>query len=282
MRLILVLIFSFLFTLPAWCGDLALLSPQVNNGDVAVLRWQGAPLSFGVVRFREELIYLYPDVEGAVALLPVGLETAAGDYPLFAAMVDLQGQTTSMTLVLHVAYKERPEEHLSLPERMVTPKAKDVTRINKESHLLKEKIALRSPRFWTTFVRPVDEPVSSVFGKRRVLNGKRKSPHSGTDFRSPSGTPVRPISSGRVVLAADLFYTGKTVIVDHGEGLFSIYAHLSKVLVAEGRDLLLNDVLGNVGSTGRSTGAHLHLTVRLLGERIDPLALLAVFKDLDH
>ncbi len=76
-----------------------------------------------------------------------------------------------------------------------------------------------------------------------------------------------------------LFYTGQTVVVDHGEGLLSLYAHLSKVLVEEGAVLLAGDVLGNVGSTGRSTGAHLHLTVRLLGERVDPLALLAVFKE---
>ncbi len=74
----------------------------------------------------------------------------------------------------------------------------------------------------------------------------------------------------------DLFYTGKTVVVDHGEGLFSLYAHLSKVVVEEGHELLVGDVLGEVGSTGRSTGAHLHLTVKLLGERVDPLSLLLV------
>jgi murein DD-endopeptidase MepM/ murein hydrolase activator NlpD len=111
------------------------------------------------------------------------------------------------------------------------------------------------------------------------MNGKPKSPHSGTDFRSSVGTPVRSISSGRVVLVSDLFYTGQTVVVDHGEGLLSVYAHLSKILVEENHELQVGDVLGKVGSTGRSTGAHLHLTVRLLGERIDPLALLAIFDD---
>ena len=126
---------------------------------------------------------------------------------------------------------------------------------------------------------PVSDPISSVFGKRRVMNGKPKSPHSGTDFRGPSGTPVHSISNGRVALVADLFYTGQTVVVDHGEGLLSIYAHLSKVLVAEESELQVGDVLGEVGSTGRSTGAHLHLTVRLLEERVDPLALLAIFEE---
>jgi murein DD-endopeptidase MepM/ murein hydrolase activator NlpD len=279
MRLLLIFLSLLLFTSPAWGGDLTLFSPRVYNGEVALLRWQGEPLSFGVVRFRDNVFYLYPDPEGAVVLLPVGLNVPAGDYPLTVALADMRGQTTAAELTLRVDYKARPEEHLTLPERMVTPVAKDLARIKRESSLLKQRYALRSQRLWATFALPVSEPVSSVFGKRRVLNGKPKSPHSGTDFRSPSGTPVRSISNGRVALVADLFYTGKTVVVDHGEGLVSVYAHLSKVLVEEESELKIGDVLGEVGSTGRSTGAHLHLTVRLLEERVDPLALLAIFED---
>ena len=277
-RLVFMLLLSLVLTQPAWCGELTLFSSEIHNGEAAVLRWQGETLSFGVVRFHDEVFYLYTDTGGAVALLPISLNTPAGDYPIIAAMVDLQGRTTTAELVLRVNYKERLEEHLTLPERMVTPKGKTVARINRESRLLNEKYALRSTRLWTTFERPVDDSVSSVFGKRRVLNGKPKSPHSGTDFRSPSGTPVRSISNGRVVLVADLYYTGQTVVVDHGEGLISLYAHLSKVMVEEGRDILMGEVLGKVGSTGRSTGAHLHLTIRLLETRVDPLALLAVFE----
>jgi murein DD-endopeptidase MepM/ murein hydrolase activator NlpD len=278
-RLWFVLILALTCTETGWCGELGLLSDHVNNGDVAVLRWRGDPLAFGVVRFRDEVFYLYPDPEGAIALLPVNLDTPAGDYPLVAAVSDFHGQTTSTELDLHVDYKERPLESLTLPENMVTPNAQDIERINRESVLLDHAFSQRSPRYWQRFVRPVDGPVSSVFGKRRIMNGKLKSPHSGTDFRSPGGTPVHAISSGRVALVADLFYTGQTVVVDHGEGLFSLYAHLSKVLTDEGHILKMGDVVGNVGSTGRSTGDHLHLTVRLLNERIDPLALLEIFNE---
>lgn len=279
MRVLVGLFFLLLSVSTAWCEKLVLLTPQVYNGEVAVLRWQGKPLSFGVVRFNNDVLYLYPDSAGAIVLLPVGLDAPAGDYAVVAALVDQLGQTTSAELMLRVDYKTRPEEHLALPERMVTPSKKDLARINREANLLNETFSLRSPRFWTAFEAPVDDEVSSVFGKRRIMNGKQKSPHSGTDFRSPTGTPVRPISNGRVALVADLFYTGNTVVVDHGEGLFSLYGHLSEVVVNEGHDLLANEVLGRVGSTGRSTGAHLHLTVKLLGERVDPLALLAVLKD---
>ena len=145
-RLFSLLLIHLVFACSAWCGELTLLSPQVHNGEAAVLRWQGEPLSFGVVRFMDEVLYMYPDPGGAVALLPVSLGTPTGDYPLVAALVDRQGRTTTAELVLRVDYKKRPEEQLTLPERMVTPVTKDLTRINRESKLLKQKFALRSPR----------------------------------------------------------------------------------------------------------------------------------------
>jgi len=277
-RFILVVL-ALQFTAAAVHAALFLDPARVHNGEVAVLRWQGPPLSFGVVRFADEVIYLYPDRDGAIALLPVGLDMPAGEYPLLAALVDQQGRTTTEELLLHVKHKERPVEALTLPKNMVNPDAKSLARINREGTLLNETFARRSPRVWTSFQRPVNDTVSSIFGKRRLLNGQPKSAHSGTDFRSPHGTPVRTISDGRVVLVAEMFYTGQTVVIDHGEGLFSLYAHLSEVLVADGDDLLAGDFLGKVGSTGRSTGAHLHLTVRLLGKRVDPLALVAAFEE---
>ena len=278
MRLLILCLLFCLFTESAKAG-LTLNPTKVSNGDVAVLRWHGEPLSFGVVRFLDRVIYLYPDREGAIALLPIGLDVEEGDYALPVALVDRRGRTTITEMQLQARHKERPLEHLTLPQNMVTPDAASQIRIDRENKQLKALYALRSPRFWTRFERPVDDEVSSVFGKRRLLNGEPKSPHSGTDFRSPAGTPVRSLSSGRVVMVADLFYTGKTVVVDHGEGLLSLYAHLSEALVDEGDELMVGALLGKVGSTGRSTGAHLHLTVRLLEERIDPLALLAAFAE---
>ncbi len=276
MRIVFITILLSFLCKPAWC-ELKLVTPEVHNGEVAVLQWQGEPLSFGVARFMDKVIYLYPDVAGAIALLPVALDTSPGLYAISAALVDKKGKTISRDIKLQVTLKERPVEHLSLPERMVSPGGNDLERIRRESELLTETFSGMSDRTWTIFKPPVEEPINSVFGKRRIMNGKPRSPHSGTDFRSPKGTPVRTISNGRIVLVDDLFYTGKTVVLDHGEGLFSLYAHLSKVLVEEGHELLVGDVLGEVGSTGRSTGAHLHLTVKLLGERIDPQSLLHLF-----
>ncbi len=277
-RILLLALLAVMVTINSHAA-LSVSPERVSNGGVALLRWQGESLSFGVIRFRDQVIYLYPDAAGAIALIPVGLDVPAGAYRLPAALVDRQGRTTFAEIPLQIVVAQRPVERLSLPERMVTPTAEDLARIERESRLLGQVYSLRSPRLWTDFMRPVNDPVNSVFGKRRILNGKPKAPHSGTDFRSAAGTPVRVLSDGRVAFVGDLFYTGKTVVVDHGEGLISLYAHLSETLVTEGMRLAAGTALGKVGSTGRSTGAHLHLTVRLLGERIDPMALLALFEE---
>ncbi len=275
MRVWFVLFMSLVGPSVVWGGELTLQAAQVHNGEVAVVRWTGQPLVSGAVRFRDRVIALYADVDGAIALLPVGLNVEPGEYPLSAVLVDHQGETHSPQLSLQVIRLERPLERLTLPERMVTPQGKPLLeRIARESALLKDAFAGHSLRLWTGFQRPVDDPIASIFGKRRLLNGKPKSPHSGTDFRSPLGTSIKSISNGRVILVGDFFYTGRTVVVDHGEGLFSLYAHLSRVTADVGDELLPGQEVGKVGSTGRSTGAHLHLTVKLLGERVDPMALI--------
>ena len=129
---------------------------------------------------------------------------------------------------------------------------------------------------WTDlFARPVSEANNSAFGSRSVFNGEARSPHSGADFLSPAGTPVHAPNRGRVVLAKELYFSGNTVILDHGLGLFSLIAHLSVIDVAAGDTVTAGQVVGKVGATVRVTGPHLHWAVRLGGARVDPLSLLA-------
>ncbi|MDX1581455.1 MAG: M23 family metallopeptidase [Alphaproteobacteria bacterium] len=129
---------------------------------------------------------------------------------------------------------------------------------------------------WQGFIRPVDDPLGSPFGLRRILNGKPRSPHSGVDFRSPRGTGIKAPARGRVVLVDDLFFTGRTVVLDHGAGLYSYYAHLEEPRCRTGETLAAGTVLGTVGSSGRATGPHLHWGVKLRGKRVDPLAVIAL------
>ena len=120
------------------------------------------------------------------------------------------------------------------------------------------------------------DPANSAFGARSIFNGQPRSPHGGADFLSAAGTPVKAPNAGRVALARDLYFTGNTVVIDHGLGLFSLFAHLSAIDVQAGAAVGTGDVVGRVGATGRVSGPHLHWTVRAGGARVDPLSLLEV------
>jgi murein DD-endopeptidase MepM/ murein hydrolase activator NlpD len=122
---------------------------------------------------------------------------------------------------------------------------------------------------------PGREPFPN-FGQRRIYNKSSRSTHTGVDIAAPSGTPVRASNSGRVVLAGRLYLSGYTVIIDHGLGLFSYYGHFSKLRVKRGDLVRKGEVIADVGTTGRSTGPHLHWSLRLLDSRVDPFSLIAL------
>ena len=124
------------------------------------------------------------------------------------------------------------------------------------------------------FVRPVPQAANSRFGTRSIFNGQPRNAHGGADFLSPAGTPIHAPNAGRVVIARDLYFSGGTVIIDHGQGLFSMLAHMSAIDVHEGDRIQAGDVVGKVGATGRVTGAHLHWAVRVDDSRVDPLSVL--------
>ena len=125
-------------------------------------------------------------------------------------------------------------------------------------------------------MRPVPQEANSAFGTRSIFNGKPRNAHGGADFLSPAGTPIQAPNAGRIAIARNLYYSGNTVIIDHGLGLFSMLAHLSAIDVHEGDRVTAGQLLGRVGATGRVTGPHLHWAIRASGARVDPLSLLAV------
>ena len=132
------------------------------------------------------------------------------------------------------------------------------------------------PRWRTPFLPPVEEYRPTNFGARRVINGDPRMPHSAVDIRLPAGTPVRAIADGRVAFAGEQFFGGRSVVIDHGGGVFSVYYHLKEFSVAEGQEIFRGDRIGSVGATGRATGPHLHFGVRVPGGRVDPTRLFAL------
>ncbi len=163
-----------------------------------------------------------------------------------------------------------------LPERSVTPKPEDVARITADSDALRKARQRDSAHLalLSGFVWPLEGRISGVFGSQRILNGMPRQQHRGIDIAAPSGTPVRAMAGGTVSLAApDMFFTGRTVAIDHGHGLSSIYAHLHAIDVEPGETIEAGRVIGKVGQTGRASGAHLHWGVSLFDAFLDPSLL---------
>jgi murein DD-endopeptidase MepM/ murein hydrolase activator NlpD len=171
-------------------------------------------------------------------------------------------------------------QRLRIAKSYVKPPKTELKRIKNESAEMKKaraKIEKIDSAFYAVgFTMPVDSPrITETFGGQRILNGVRKSPHNGTDFGADEGKPVYAISDGIVVIAGDNFYyNGNFVLLAHGQGLTSVYLHMSKLDVKTGDKILKGQKIGEIGSTGRSTGPHLHLGVQWYNKRIDPLSLL--------
>ena len=199
-------------------------------------------------------------------------------------VVEAQPGGRKASYVLLVKARRFPTRTLKVDPAFVTPPPEAAERFERESRELNEVWASPAPeKLWQgAFVRPVPEPANSAFGSRSVFNGEPRSQHTGADFRSPSGTPIKAPNAGRVVIAGSRYFSGDTVVIDHGQGLFSLFAHLSETSVELGESVKKGQVIGQVGQTGRVTGPHLHWAVRLNGARIDPLSLLTVLSRLDR
>lgn len=161
-----------------------------------------------------------------------------------------------------------------LPPKKVSPPLEDLKRIKDENQLLKNaRNSSTYDYFPLCFIRPVDKKarISSEFGSARVLNNTKTAGHSGTDYALPTGSPIYAPADGIVkVTHPDMFYSGKTILIDHGYGIFSSYSHLSEISVTQGSIVKQGELIGKIGTTGRSTGPHLHLTLTWFGVRVDP------------
>ena len=214
-------------------------------------------------------------------LLGIDLETRPGTYSIKLTGINDTSGAVEFQENLAVGEKEFPARRLAVKEKYVSPPSGVLTRIRQEREKVDAIFASSTPqRLWHgPFRLPVPGAVISQFGKRSIYNGQPRSPHTGVDFRGRTGTPIRAPNAGKVALASKLYYTGKTVIIDHGMGLYSYFGHMSAIAVKEGDTVEARQVVGKVGATGLVTGPHLHWTVRLAGTRIDPLSLVSVLSE---
>ena len=231
------------------------------------------------LRFRTQKRQVEFDGESRTILLGIDLSARAQAYFLEFTIERRDGSRESFFRKLSVGPREFPSTRLTVAPGMAKAPPEEAERIEREAALVASVLSVVSPEWLGTgpFTTPLPEgePFPN-FGQRRLYNNDVASVHSGVDISAPAGTPARAANSGRVVLAANLYYSGNTVIIDHGLGVFTYYGHFSKILVKRGQPVKKGEVIAKVGSTGRSTGPHLHWSVRVLDSRVDPFSLAAL------
>jgi murein DD-endopeptidase MepM/ murein hydrolase activator NlpD len=251
---------------------------EIFQGEVTEVRVAGAKVSAVEGQFGKEKIAFFPTGGSSFS----GILGADVDAKPSAVKMRLLARTHSGAEVrAEVPVKIKPksfrQESFNVPPGFDRMTPENLEEIRREQAAFAHVFATPAPeRFWDApFLRPVPHEASaSSFGSRRIINGKPRAPHSGTDLSSPAGTEVAATNHGRVALAGDFFFAGGSVVLDHGGGLFTMYFHLSELRAGEGTMVRRGDVLGLSGATGRVTGAHLHWGARLANARIDPLELL--------
>ncbi|WP_341704019.1 M23 family metallopeptidase [Ferrovibrio sp.] len=260
------------------------IAPALANEPPAGMSWRGDFIQGGmitgsvvpgtVLRLGDRPVPVGPNGEYVFGF---GRDEAA-DMPLQVRQPDGQ----QVLVRLQIARRDYDIQRIDgLPPAQVTPPAAVLERIRRENEKIAEVRRQNSPRtdFLQGWIWPADGPVSGVYGSQRILNGEPRQPHFGVDIAAPAGSPVVASAAGIVVMAEkDLYYTGGTVILDHGMGITAAYSHLREVGVTVGQQVKQGEAIGTVGATGRATGPHLDWRVNWFDVRLDPLLLLPARK----
>ena len=212
---------------------------------------------------------------GSAYTAVVGLPLATKPGTHWLTLQDASGKTIKRRFT--VAEKTYQSQHITIKnKRMVNPEKRDLERIGREKQQIRTALATWNERSPETlrFALPVQGPVSSPFGLRRFFNEQARKPHSGLDLAADEGTLITAPAAGRIADTGDFFFNGNTVFIDHGQGLVTMYCHMSRIDVKPGQEVRGGEVIGAVGKTGRVTGAHLHWGVSLNDARVDPVLFL--------
>ncbi len=271
------------------CGkgvELRLSSSESSQGSLLLVEVHSAsPLAELKAEWAGHTLPFWQDAShenARRALLGVDVELPADQYPLTLAAQLESGERVTCSALISIKAGRFAVERLHVGRQFVELSPKHLERAEQERQRLRELFARVTPeRLWQgRFRLPVDGVhAAGNFGRRRVLNGQPETPHSGEDFPAAAGTPVHAAQRGRVVLAEELFFSGNTVVLDHGLGLYTFYGHLESIAVVVGDVAEIGARLGRVGATGRVTGPHLHWAVRLDEARVSPLQIVSLPAD---
>ena len=215
---------------------------------------------------------------GLLAFIGLDLGLESGSYDMEIFIDKAPGEREYIKKQISVMAKEFPLKKLWVDEKFVIPPQEFHERIRREGEIIKVIYGITTDQWLGKglFVLPSSGKAMPNFGERRIFNNKPRSSHKGIDIKVPYGTPVKASNSGRVVLASDLYFAGKTVIIDHGMSVFTMYCHFSKIRVKRGMLVKKGEIIGEIGATGRVTGPHLHWGVKVSGISVDPFSILSL------
>jgi murein DD-endopeptidase MepM/ murein hydrolase activator NlpD len=249
-------------------------APRVSAvpGGVVTFRLEGAPDERPVVTYAGKPVLVARQGDAWLAIVGISLETGPGSYHVEVQQPGADPRKLPFT----VTAKQYRTQQLKVAPGMVNLSPENEARVARESARVREVLDSFTPDAPPTMrlAQPVPGPRSSSFGLRREFNGEARRPHSGMDIAAPTGTPIKAPLAGTVVDVGEYYFNGGNVLIDHGQGLVTMYCHLSKTRVKVGQSLKLGDVIGDVGATGRVTGPHLHWGVSLNGVMVDPALFL--------
>jgi len=260
-------------------------SHKIANGGSVLLEFQAEDLlEYKSVYFNKKTFQIFDnpvDKSRKYAIIPFSYYEKPENKTIQIEYLK-NGKRASESILLKVVDGGYEKEEISVSKDKVNPQAKEIkARISKEYTQAMKIYSTVSHKSYikTPFIMPVESKITSSFGKARVYNGSLKGYHSGTDFRAKVGTPIVAANDAKVALVKDRFYSGGTVLLDHGEGIYTCYFHMSKFNVKEGQVVKKGELLGLSGQSGRVTGPHLHFSARINGIQVDPLQLISLINN---
>jgi murein DD-endopeptidase MepM/ murein hydrolase activator NlpD len=265
---LLCLLIPFLFLSPPSFAKDRLVKTEAIPGGIVIKR---VPCNTRVF-FNNYRVTVIKQNKKCLAIVGIPLSAKPGKKALIVESINRQKETP-----FYVRSKKYPAVYIKIKNRqMVTPNKKNLKRIKRKRKSL--QTSFNSWRSWSKvnihFIKPVKGRMSCPFGLKRFFNGKQRSSHAGVDIAAPTGTPVRAAASGVVINTENYYYTGNAVFINHGQGLTTVYCHLSKILVKPKQKVKQGQIIGRVGQTGRATGPHLHWGVNLNNARVNPMLFL--------
>jgi hypothetical protein len=279
-----ILYFSFLSPVQAFSSSpptIELTPSSIGQGEVGLLSIQKKGNVRPEVIWRGTSIAVLPNIQDGVwtSLIGADLTTTPGRYTL---QIELNNK--ALIRSVSVLAKDHGTRRFVVPKEMEALDPSTLRRVQKEAGEMRELFSVSEEpiHWWGRWIRPVPGKTISTFGCRTFINSLERSPHSGVDLKAAEGTVVKASNKGRVVLVADHFFSGLSIVINHGGGIQSMYFHLSSVSVHEGQVVEKGESIGFSGSSGRATGPHLHFGIRLNGERVNPLYLIKLSERMEQ